>query len=95
MRRLIVCCDGTWNRDPKPTAMLHDSKTGLYNFTFGVDRPIGLEAKKASDAGASPLDNTQSVHPSVLQRWDADPSYRPPNLRDYFHRTVNPRARQR
>ncbi|HMI92862.1 MAG TPA: DUF2235 domain-containing protein [Polyangiales bacterium] len=81
--------------DPKPTAMLHDSKTGLYSFTFGVDRPIGLEAKKASDAADSPIDSTQSVHPSVLVRWDADPSYRPRNLRDYFNRVGDRRAGQR
>lgn len=81
--------------DPRPTAELHDSKTGLYNFTFGVDRPIGLEAKQASDAGGAAIDKTQSVHPSVLQRWDADPSYRPRNLRDYFTRIGDKRAGQR
>jgi len=80
---------------PEPTAMLHNSKTGLYSFTFGVDRPIGLEAKKAEDAADSPIDQTQSVHASVLARWDADPSYRPRNLRAYLQRIGDRRAGQR
>ena len=49
----------------------HESRVGFYELTRGVDRPIGV--------GGS-----QSVHPSVLDRWDADRSYRPVNLRQYF-----------
>jgi uncharacterized protein (DUF2235 family) len=56
---------------PVPNAKLHDSKTGLYNLTKGIDRPIGVGG-------------TQSVHPSAIARWDNDRSYRPKNLRNYF-----------
>jgi uncharacterized protein (DUF2235 family) len=66
---------------PDPTrGPLHDSKTGMYNLTRGIDRPIGG-------------DPTQSVHPSVLARWDADSSYRPKNLRAWFAATGDPRAK--
>jgi len=66
---------------------LHDSKTGLYRLTKGFDRPIGT--KPRAEGG------TQSVHPSVLERWDADPSYRPANLRKYFEATGDARGRGR
>ena len=99
MKRLILCCDGTWNsadqerngtpcptnvvklgyrvakRDdeayplkPDPVGKLHNSKIGLYRLTAGIDRAIGA-------------DPTQSVHPSVRTRWDADPGYRPASLK--------------
>lgn len=56
---------------PNPLAKIHDSKTGLYNFTPGIDREISVGG-------------TQSVHPSAIERWDADRSYRPKNLRRYL-----------
>ena len=62
----------------KATGKLHDSKTGLYNLTKGIDRPIGVGG-------------TQSVHPSAVERWDADGSYRPKNLRAWFKATGDPR----
>jgi hypothetical protein len=57
-----------------PLGKLHDSKTGLYRLTPGIDRVIGS-------------DPTQSLHPSVRQRWEGDASYRPASLRNYFKRT--------
>src|SRR6266446_4976907 len=57
-----------------PLGKLHDSKTGLYRLTPGIDRVIGS-------------DPTQSLHPSVRQRWERDASYRPASLRSYFKRT--------
>src|SRR5439155_532789 len=45
-----------------PLGKLHDSKTGLYRLTVGIDRAIGG-------------DPTQSLHPSVRQRWEDDASY--------------------
>jgi len=62
-----------------PLSPLHNSKTGLYRLTPGIDRPIGQ-------------DPTQSVHPSVLERWDKDRSYRPANLREHFRRIGDGRA---
>ena len=64
---------------PRPDGKLHDSKTGLYNLTRGIDRPIGL--------GGS-----QRVHESAIARWDADATYRPKNLRDYFRAANDPRG---
>lgn len=65
---------------PSPTGELHDSKTGLYRLSRDFNRPIGG-------------DPSQSLHPSVLARWDADTGYRPGNLRRYLAETGDPRAR--
>jgi uncharacterized protein (DUF2235 family) len=65
--------------DPRPLATLHDSRRGVYRLTPGIDRPIRI-------------DPTQSIHPSVLQRWDADPGYRPPALRAHLRAIGDPRA---
>lgn len=79
---------------PHPLANLHDSKTGLYRLTPGSDRSIGLipQAPDAPDDAPRGTDPTQSVHASVLTRWDHDVKYRPPALRDYFKRTGDRRA---
>lgn len=77
---------------PDSNGPLHESKTGLYRLTRGFDRPIGLSLREGADRGAS--DPTQSVHRSVLERWDGNPDYRPPALLEYFRRTGDPRAQQ-
>ena len=56
---------------PDPRGEIHDSKTGLYRLTAGIDRAIGA-------------DPTQSVHASVRARWEADPGYRPDSLKSIF-----------
>jgi hypothetical protein len=61
---------------------LHNSMKSLYRLTRGIDRRIA--------AGQDP---TQSLHPSVLWRWDHDTGYRPPQLREYFGRIGDPRGR--
>jgi uncharacterized protein (DUF2235 family) len=63
----------------KVDGKLHDSKTGFYDLTKGIDRAIGLGG-------------TQSIHQSAMDRWDRVPSYRPRTLRDYFSATNDPRA---
>jgi len=73
---------------PNPQGQLHKSKGVLYVFSKSVARVIGC-AKETSEP-----DPTQSVHESVLKRWDADTQYRPPQLREYFTRTKDPRAEQ-
>ena len=73
-----------------PGARIHDSKTGLYNLVPAYDRDIGLariDGKQTNQADA-----TQSLHPSVLARWDADPQYRPESLKRYFTRNGDPRG---
>jgi len=79
---------------PNPRTALHNSKTGLYRLTAGVDRAIGWASKKldASDAAVRSNDPTQSVHDSVRTRWDNDSKYRPPALRDYFKESGDPRG---
>ena len=72
-------------------AAMHDSKTGVYRLSAGIDRSIG-QASDGGDAGAG--DPTQSVHESVTARWDADSTYRPDNLRQYFQRIGDSRAGQ-
>jgi uncharacterized protein (DUF2235 family) len=69
-----------------PQGQLHASKGLLYVFSKSVDRAIGLVK------GTSEPDPTQSVHESVLQRWDGDSQYRPPQLREYLKRAKDPRA---
>jgi uncharacterized protein (DUF2235 family) len=69
---------------PDPRGKLHNSKTGLYWFTSGLDRQIGV-----AEHG---LDPTQSLHESVRQRWDTDSSYRPKSLVAYFKLVHDPRA---
>jgi len=77
-----------------PRAKLHNSKTGLYRLTAGSDRAIGLVKKDpdAPDETASSIDLTQSIHDSVLVRWDNDATYRPQALQDYFKRTGDRRG---
>ena len=73
----------------------------MYNLQPAFDRPIGLamrndrDPKKRVTAEAKQPDPRQTVHPSVLRRWDADPKYRPPQLREYFKRQGDPRGQQR
>ena len=69
-----------------PRGKLHDSMSWIYRLSGPVDRVIGTVK------GTSQADPTQSVHESVLQRWDADSGYRPKQLREYFRRTNNPRG---
>ena len=73
-----------------PLAKMHDSHTGLYNLVPEYDRVIGLAT--IDKARTEERDLTQSLHPSVLTRWDADARYRPESLRRYFARIGDPRA---
>lgn len=72
---------GNYRLSPNPLGVLHNSKTGLYRATMGIDRTVGT-------------DPTQSIHPSVLQRWD-NMDYRPASLRAYLERIKDPRAAAR
>ena len=69
---------------------VHNSKTGLYRVTPGIDRPIGLTGPKSQNPNQP--DETQSVHDSVRKKWDSDPKYRPGPLKDYFKRIKDPRG---
>ncbi len=73
--------------EPDPLGMIHNSKTGLYRVTAGIDRTIGLDKTKKVDA-------SQSIHPTVLRRWDTNKEYRPDSLRTYFKLTSDQRGSQ-
>lgn len=77
--------------ESNPAGLLHNSKTGLYRLTSGIDRPIGLQAVKPgqSDPAARDSDPTQSLHESVKVRWEKVQDYRPASLKDYFARNKN------
>jgi uncharacterized protein (DUF2235 family) len=70
---------------PDPRAPEHHSRKGLYRLAPGHDRPIGLSVDHQGRITDTP-DTTQSVHPSVRERWDQDPAFRPKGLREYFER---------
>jgi len=86
--------DASYPPWPDPMMALHNSKKGLYRFTPGTDRVIGMAAEndEQPDGKTTRIDPTQSLHPSVLTRWDRDPRYRPANLRDYFRLIGDPRG---
>ena len=64
-----------------------------YRPTWGINRVIGVARPEGTGApNAGVIDPTQSLHESVTQRWDADPTYRPVALRDYFRLVGDPRA---
>jgi len=69
-----------------PRGKLHNSRAFFYRLSKSVDRVIGCVK------GTSQVDPTQCVHDSVRQRWDADPGYRPPQLREFFRRSNDPRG---
>lgn len=75
-----------------PFAKLNRVESFLRGFLFAKDRTIGLTAKNPSDASPTRPDPTQSVHESVKQRWDGDPTYRPTGLFEYFKRVGDPRG---
>ncbi len=74
---------------PEPTGVQHVSRKGPYRLLTGIDRRIGFSE---DHTGVLHPDPTQTVHPSALARWDADPGYRPPQLRAWLERTGDPRG---
>lgn len=80
---------------PDPLGVLHESRTGLYRLSPPHLRNIGTMATPEGGHEREPrIDPTQSIHPSVLLRWDQDPRYRPENLRRYFEIIGDARAGQ-
>lgn len=72
---------------------LHDSMSFMYRFG-AIDRVIGVATEPDGKIPPGPHkpDPRQSLHPSVLQRWDRDPRYRPKNLRAYLRLIGDPRG---
>jgi len=64
---------------PNPMAMMHESYRGFYTLQYQLLRPIGLVVP---DKG----NTNEFIHPSVVERYKNDQTYRPQNLVDYFSR---------
>jgi len=65
------------NLNPDPLASMHESYRGLYTLQPRLYRPIGL-----SNPGKG--NTNEFIHPSVVERYKKDSSFRPRNLVDYF-----------
>jgi uncharacterized protein (DUF2235 family) len=64
--------------NPDSTAGMHETYTGFYKLQSKLFRPIGkfdLQAGKTNE----------SLHPTVMQRYKNDDTYRPKNLVEYFN----------
>ena len=78
--------------DPNPAGTIHNSKARFYKLAPDFNRTLGTSKK--TDEVPEHADPTQSLHPSVLARWDKDSSYRPKPLIEYFKRIGDPRAKE-
>ena len=63
--------------NPDPKAKMHESYTGFYKLQHPLFRPIEI-------IDPSRGETNESLHPSVVERFKNDPSYRPKNLVKYF-----------
>ena len=63
---------------PDPMAKMHESYQGFYKLQPKHFRPIGfVDPKKGK--------TNESLHPSVMERYNKDETYRPTNLQDYLN----------
>lgn len=67
---------------PNSLGMMHESYKGIYKLYSKYDRPIG----EIDSLGR--LTN-EEIHPSVIQRYHVDASYRPKKLVDYINKSIN------
>lgn len=65
------------NINPDPLGMLHESMTWYYQLAGTLHRPIGAPLPDG-------LRSCEQIHPSVMIRYEKDPSYRPVNLVKYL-----------
>lgn len=87
--------DAAYPLGPDPMVPMDDSMTWMYRAFMGgaYDRPIGLSRDPANLSKPPSIpDPTQSLHESVLERWDKNEKYRPASLKDYFKRIGDKRA---
>jgi len=61
-----------------PLAKMHETYSGLYTMQYKLFRPIGFVDPHKGNTN-------ESLHPSVLERYKKDITYRPQNLVDYFN----------
>jgi uncharacterized protein (DUF2235 family) len=79
---------------PDDVQPIHNSMRLWYRLAPSNNRSIGLVNRPKVDPKkiSREPDPTQSIHESVLRRWDADKTYRPKSLLDYFRRQGDPRV---
>jgi Uncharacterized alpha/beta hydrolase domain (DUF2235) len=65
---------------PNPMARPHDSLTKVYRLMAAVDRPIG----KCADSRSRRLDGNEYVASTAKEHFEADSTYRPPQLAEYL-----------
>ncbi len=65
--------------DPDSMAIAHESYTGFYKLQRPLFRSIDLVIPGKGDT-------RESLHPSVIERYNKDDNYRPKNLVEYFNR---------
>ncbi len=75
--------------NPDLTLKEHNSKKGLYALTKGIDRVIGRRSKTTKTGAPGSVDDTQSLHASVGERWQRT-DWRPPELRAFLKRKGDP-----
>lgn len=64
---------------PDPLGQMHESMKGFYNLGNKLYRPIGLEIPGKGNTN-------EQIHPTVIERYKNDTSYRPKNLVRYFEK---------
>ncbi len=64
---------------PDPMALIHESYTGFYKLQHPFVRPIGVEIPGRGKTN-------EFIHPSVIERYNNNSSYRPKNLVEYLRR---------
>lgn len=65
--------------NPNPMALMHESYKGFYTLQDKHFRPIKfINPEKGI--------TNESLHPSVIERYENDKNYRPQNLKEYFKR---------
>lgn len=64
---------------PNPLGEKHESYISFYKIFYAYFRPVDVALP---NKGAT----NESLHPSVIERYKNDPTYRPPNLVEYFKR---------
>lgn len=63
--------------NPDPLSARHESYTGFYTLLPKFFRPIGREFQNKGNTN-------ETLHPSVIELYKTDKTYRPKNLADYF-----------
>ncbi|WP_340106058.1 DUF2235 domain-containing protein [Rhodohalobacter sp. 8-1] len=80
---------------PLNDGKIYNSRKGIYRVLKSHNRVIGQSEQRIRKEGTTVQGNdpTQKIHQSALDRWDKDPSYRPPGLAKYLKEEGDERAK--